>query len=107
MLHTTKVENDLAFLWISPLVRFGHRQVVDPADPGTVLVTHDDRPIQGSYIISAQPFRLCNPQRLEWDGRPKEVLVISFEDGTAILSSRQWDIAAVDHLLRMVREEAA
>ena len=77
-----------------------HRSERNPIDLGKLLIEESDELIPQSLTGRWPPFKpLINPEKLTSDGIPDNVLVIRFDDGASILSTREQDVKFVDNLI--------
>ncbi len=102
-LHYIKLDSQ-CIIRVEPMIKFiPHKSNLNPTDLNEIIITKDDQPILSSFTDSWPPFApLINPEKLSTEISPNDLLVIKFEDGAAILSSREQDIKAVNDLFSLI-----
>jgi hypothetical protein len=98
-LHDFSVHNGNSEILLGPVIRFGHREKVDPEEPGDVLITENDKPICDSLTDQKQ-FPLTSANKINSENMPEGVLVVRASNGVAVLSCRGRDFMSVEILLQ-------
>jgi hypothetical protein len=98
--HETFFDETFIKMYLWQFLRFWHPEAIDPTDPGSALFTDKDKPLEKSFRENERAFILKNPRKLIGHGYEPDVLIISFDDGIAILSTRGVDIDLVKNLFK-------
>ena len=106
MLRRFSMENeggDIHYLGLSPMARFSHRSPYKADDPGEILLTEADKAISGSCGEDNQAFKILEPKKIIWENSVKNLMVIKFTNGSAVLSRRKNDWAVVKKMLEAAK----